>query len=107
MAISEGKYLSVRNPAMSILRPLSPIAQTNSAGSNQMPLWMGWVGSWSQMELVSSDGSVISVISEEESDMMMRLCLGREGDMPQTSVVSDESVISEVQDMMVFGGCAK
>lgn len=95
MAISEGKYLSETNPAMSILRPLSPIAQTNSAGSNQMPLCMGWVGSSSQLEVASSDGDVVSsdgsvvasdgsVISEEESDTMMGFSSGWVGGVPQT-----------------------
>ena len=94
---------------MIILRPFSPIAQTNSAGSNQMPLCMGWVGISPQLEVassdrcvVSSDGSVIpsdgsvipsdgsvipsdgSVISEEESDKMMDFALGWVDGVPQT-----------------------
>lgn len=59
--------------------------------------------------VIASDGSAIpsdgSVISEEESDVMMGSSLGWAGGLPQTQVVSDASMMSEVQDMMT--GCSR
>lgn len=111
MAISEGKYLSETNPAMSILRPLSPIAQTNSAGSYQMPLCMGWVGSSSLLEVASSDGYVASsdgsVVSSDGSVISSDgSVIPSEGSVIRSdgSVIRSEgSVISEAESTTLMG----